>query len=50
MDFFDKDIGKSIVKVEGANSSSNYLQVPASSMVQKHALGLTGRYAYLQMR
>lgn len=33
MDFFEKEIGKSIIKVEGANSSSNYLQVPASNLI-----------------
>lgn len=48
---WDKTLGKYIVRIHGANSTSNYIQVPASKFLpRKRVLGLTGKYVYLMLK
>ena len=44
---WDKQLAKNYVRIQGASSSANYIQVPATKHLPKKALGLTGKYIYL---
>ncbi|KAG7393381.1 WD repeat-containing protein 90 [Phytophthora pseudosyringae] len=46
----DQLIHKNIFKIRGAIAATNYLRVPRDVIKGTHGLGLTGRYAYLQVR
>ena len=47
---WDKGLGKNVVRIQGASSSSNYLQIPDSKHLPKKVLGLTGNYVYLMVQ
>ena len=42
----DKKISKKVIKIGGATSASNYIQVLGSKSTMK-SLGLTGKFAYV---
>ncbi|POM58924.1 WD40 repeat-like protein [Phytophthora palmivora] len=46
----DQYIHKNVFKIRGAIAATNYLRVPRDAGKGTHGLGLTGRYAYLQVR
>ncbi|ETM55935.1 hypothetical protein L914_00924 [Phytophthora nicotianae] len=46
----DQYIHKNVFKIRGAIAATNYLRVPRDAVKGTHGLGLTGRYAYLQVR
>lgn len=46
----DQHIHKNVFKIRGAIAATNYLRVPRDAVKGTHGLGLTGRYAYLQLR
>ncbi|KAG3191136.1 hypothetical protein PC128_g11059 [Phytophthora cactorum] len=46
----DQHIHKNVFKIRGAIAATNYLRVPRDAVKGTHGLGLTGRYAYLQVR
>ncbi|OWZ11263.1 hypothetical protein PHMEG_00015742 [Phytophthora megakarya] len=46
----DQHIHKNVFKIRGAIAATNYLRVPRDADKGTHGLGLTGRYAYLQVR
>lgn len=41
---YDKSLAKNVLKIGGATSASNYVQVPASKNLPKQSLGLIGKY------
>ncbi|KAH7476277.1 WD repeat-containing protein 90 [Phytophthora ramorum] len=46
----DQQIHKNVFRIRGAIAATNYLRVPRDATKGTHGLGLTGRYAYIQMR
>jgi len=47
---YDKQLSKNVLKISGATSASNYIQVPATKNLPKQALGLTGKFVSLIWR
>ncbi|KAG6598185.1 WD repeat-containing protein 90 [Phytophthora cinnamomi] len=46
----DQHIHKNVFRIRGAIAATNYLRVPRDAAKGTHGLGLTGRYAYIQLR
>ncbi|KAE9300961.1 hypothetical protein PF001_g14679 [Phytophthora fragariae] len=46
----DQHIHKNVFRIRGAIAATNYLRVPRDAAKGMHGLGLTGRYAYMQIR